>query len=150
METNVETNDVNEAVAETTPPAPERQTWFDLVLPLVLPITVIAIAVVGVMLGAYHHVFTKTDTGFAVVDIAAIVKAREAQFTALLSRPNVGDAERMQAYHLVSKIGPEIEGAINELQQECGCVILVKSAVIAGAPDRTGRLMDKLGIGTGE
>jgi hypothetical protein len=59
----------------------------------------------------------------------------------LLSRPNVSDEDREAAYLMVSRIGPAIERAVDRLQKECGCTIVVKSAVIAGAAeDLTPRL----------
>lgn len=98
-------------------------------------------------LAAYHFWLAKPEAGFAVVDIASIVKIKEAEFTALLSRPNVSDDDRRAAYQLVSRVGPDIEKAVEALQKECGCTILVKSAVIAGpAEDLTPRLKAMLGM----
>lgn len=99
------------------------------------------------LIAIYHFWLARPSAGFAVVDIASVVRVKEAEFTALLSRPEVSDKERMAAYQLVSRMGPEIERAVGELQKECACTIIVKSAVIAGAAeDLTPRLKEKLGI----
>jgi hypothetical protein len=75
------------------------------------------------------------------------VKIYELQFTQLIARPNVTDKEREEAYNLVSHVGPNIEKGIYVLQQQCGCVVLVKSAVLAGsAIDMTDDLKKILGI----
>ena len=108
-----------------------------------------AMLVTSAGIGAYHFLLGKPSVGFAVVDIASVVKVKEAEFTAMLSHPNVSDADRQAAYQLVSRIGPEIERAVGELQKECACTIIVKSAVIAGAAeDLTPRLKEMLGMTT--
>lgn len=109
-----------------------------------------ALLVVTVTLAAYHFWLAKPTAGFAVVDLASVVKIKETEFTTLLSRPNVSDEDREAAYLMVSRIGPAIERAVDRLQKECGCTIVVKSAVIAGpAEDLTPRLKAMLGMSTG-
>jgi len=111
-------------------------------------LTLMAALIISVgLIAIYHFWLARPSAGFAVVDIASVVRVKEAEFTALLSRPEVSDKERMAAYQLVSRIGPEIERAVGELQKECACTIIVKSAVIAGAAeDLTPRLKEMLGM----
>lgn len=131
-------------VASADAPA-DNKGWLDVVMPYVWGTG--ALASMGIMLAVYHFAFAPKEAAFAVVDLAAAVKVREAEFAQLLSGPNVGDRERQQAFHLVQNIGPEIEKAIQRLQKECECVIVVKSAVVAGpATDLTPRLLAHLGI----
>ena len=109
-----------------------------------------ALLVTTVTLAAYHFWLAKPTAGFAVVDLASVVKIKETEFTTLLSRPNVSDEDREAAYLMVSRIGPAIERAVDRLQKECGCTIVVKSAVIAGpAEDLTPRLKAMLGMSPG-
>lgn len=111
--------------------------WQPALLALLLSV---AITVAIVML--YHHRYAASGS-YATVDIGAIVKERETQFAALLSKPDVRDQDRQAAFRLVQKLGPEIERSVGVLQQECKCTILVKSAVIAGpAIDLTARLRE--------
>jgi hypothetical protein len=103
-----------------------------------------------VTLAAYHFWLAKPTAGFAVVDLASVVKIKETEFTTLLSRPNVSDEDRKAAYLMVRRIGPAIEHAVDRLQKDCGCTIVVKSAVIAGpAEDLTPRLKAMLGMSPG-
>ena len=142
----IKATDTQEIVVSELLPPLELTLWMSALL-----VMAISTMIAGLLIAGYHHFVAKRDAGFVVVDIASIVKAREVQFTELLSRPGVGDQERMQAYQLVSRMGPEIEKAIQELQKECACTIMVKSAVIAGPTrDLTGRLREMLGIGSGE
>lgn len=109
-----------------------------------------ALLVSTMTLAAYNFWLAKPTAGFAVVDLASVVKIKETEFTTLLSRPNVSDEDRKAAYLMVSRIGPAIEHAVDRLQKECGCTIVVKSAVIAGsAEDLTPRLKAMLGMSTG-
>lgn len=109
-----------------------------------------ALLVTTVTLAAYHLWLAKPTAGFAVVDLASVVKIKETEFTTLLSRPNVSDEDRKAAYLIVRRIGPAIERAVDRLQKECRCTIVVKSAVIAGpAEDLTPRLKAMLGMSTG-
>ena len=64
-----------------------------------------ALLVSTVTLAAYHFWLAKPTAGFAVVDLASIVKIKETEFTTLLSRPNVSDEDRKAAYLMVSRIG---------------------------------------------
>ena len=103
----------------------------------------VAISVAIVMY--YHHRYAASGS-YATVDIGSIVKERETQFAALLSKPDVRDQDRQAAFRLVQKLGPEIERGVGVLQEECKCTILVKSAVIAGpAIDLTSRLREIMG-----
>ncbi len=111
--------------------------WQPALLALLLSV---AITVAIVML--YHHRYAASGT-YATVDIGSIVKERETQFAALLSKPDVQDRDRQTAFWLVQKLGPEIERSVGVLQEECKCTILVRSAVIAGpVVDLTARLRE--------
>lgn len=97
-------------------------------------------------LTAYDLLF-RNNSKLATADLAEIVKIREIQFTALVNKLNVTDKERMEAWNLVNRIGPEIEKALDDVQQECGCTLVVKSAVLAGPQqDMTEALKAKLGL----
>ncbi len=86
------------------------------------------------LVAAYHFLVIKSlpSSDIGTVDIAALIKAKEAQFTDLLSRSNVTDADREAAYKLVSNIGPQIERAVTAVQKQCKCILIVRSAVLAG------------------
>jgi hypothetical protein len=101
------------------------------------------------MLGMYYwfmHVHHKSDT-IATINLSEVIKIQELKFSAMLARPGVTDKDRQDAYDMVSKLGPNIETAINTLQGRCGCTILVKPAVLAGAStDMTEDLKKLLGL----
>lgn len=96
---------------------------------------------------AIYHLNFKSASAIGTVDIAAIVKIKEQQFTELLSRSNTTDTDRQAAYSLVNSIGPDIERALEVVQKKCGCTLVVKNAVLAGsASDYTDMLKEQLGM----
>jgi hypothetical protein len=111
-------------------------------------IAFLAASLVGALsLGVYHWLSHQKSSPIATADIAEIVKIRELQFTRMLAKPNVTDKDRQEAYVLVSKVGPEIEAALDAIQKDCQCVLLVKSAVLAGeSRDMTEDLKRRLGL----
>lgn len=99
---------------------------------------------------AVYHLNFKPSSVLGTVDIAAVVKIKEQQFTELLSRSNTTDADRQAAYSLVNSIGPDIERALDIVQKKCGCTLVVKNAVLAGsANDYTDVLKEQLGMTKG-
>ena len=86
--------------------------------------------VCGSMLGAYHWMQKKTQIG--VVDVASILETSELMFTEMLTKPDVSDKDRANAYDLVKQTGPKVQAAIAQIQSECNCVLLTKAAVVAG------------------
>lgn len=99
---------------------------------------------------AVYHLNFKSPSVLGTVDIAAVVKIKEQQFTELLSRSNTTDADRQAAYSLVNSIGPDIERALDIVQKKCGCTLVVKNAVLAGsANDYTDVLKEQLGMTKG-
>lgn len=139
--------DTQPQLEEDAPEVTESGNRFSSIVTLAVG-SLVAVSALVLMFTLYHTRFVKPlASSFASVDIGAAVQRREAEFSALLAKPNAGDREREAAYRLVQTIGPEIEKAIGILQRECKCVILVKSAVVAGpAQDLTPRLLQLLGM----
>ena len=106
----------------------------------------LAIGCVGLTLGLR----AKPAMTLATVDLSAVIAAKEKEFTEVLSKPNLTDAQREQAYELVKAIGPQIDAALKALRLDCRCTLLTKGAVLsaeeADIPDLTALLKPKLGL----
>ena len=103
--------------------------------------------VCGSMLGAYHWMQKKSQIG--VVDVASILETSELMFTEMLTKPDVSDKDRANAYDLVKQTGPKVQAAIAQIQSECNCVLLTKAAVVAGnTSDFTPQAKAILGLDT--
>lgn len=106
-----------------------------------------ATALVG-SFAVYHQYFAVKPMRLAVLDINFILEAKELEFTSVLSRPGVTDADRKAALERVAKIEPELRRVVAEVRKECGCEILVKAAAISSEQilDVTGTVAARMQI----
>lgn len=97
---------------------------------------------------AYHLLQRRSATPpLATVDLQGVIEAKELQFTEIITKPGITDADRAQAYELVARIGSEVERAVEQLGEECECVVLVRAAVVGRSlPDLTESLRQKMGV----
>ena len=97
----------------------------------------LAFAICAAMLAAYHFLLPPTVAKFGRVDLTGIIAEQQRGFAELVSK---GEAER--AYDHAARTGKGLSQAVSALARECGCVILVADAVVAGAEDLTPRLRE--------
>lgn len=84
---------------------------------------------------------------FGVVDIAAIMAAKEKSFTALLLKPGVSDEEKKRAFAQIGEFGAELNAIMSRLPAECRCEVLNKAAYLGGnAIDLTPSIKKRLGL----
>jgi hypothetical protein len=83
---------------------------------------------------------------FATVDIRAIMGAKQKQVGAVLLKPSVTEEARKAALESASAYGNKVDVALNEILQECHCVLVSKELVVAGssARDYTPTILEKL------
>jgi hypothetical protein len=97
----------------------------------------IAFAVSTAMITAYHFLVPTPEPKFGRVNIAQVIEEQQRGFADLVAK---GDGQ--QAYDYAARTGKGLSQAVKALAQECGCVILVSDAVVAGAEDLTPRLRE--------
>ncbi|RTL56491.1 MAG: hypothetical protein EKK46_04600 [Rhodocyclaceae bacterium] len=68
-----------------------------------------------------------------VVDVAEVYRAKEAQFTLILTTAHSNE-ERQQAMTMAKAFAQRLPVALEELPKECGCLVLVKTAVAGAMP----------------
>lgn len=120
--------------------------------PLALSVVVNALLLLLALI-AYDQVARTRELRVAVVDVAAVYRWKEAQFTALLIQP--GSAAN--APQLAADFARRLPQALDEIATECQCLLLTR-AVLAGQPapaagsgagpvaDWTATLQQKLGL----
>jgi ribonuclease HII len=85
---------------------------------------------------------------YGVIDLKAVTEKREADFAALLTKPNVTDQDRAAAYDLVKQFAAHLDAAVKATREECKCTLMVKAAVISPdlntMPDYTDRVRKHL------
>ena len=115
----------------------------------------IAINLLLILLGliAYDHYARAGALRVAVVDVAAVYRWKEAQFTALLTEPRADTRAEATAPQLAAEFARALPQALADIAAECRCLLLTR-AVVAGPPeyvaadvaDLTATLKQKLGM----
>ena len=107
----------------------------------------VTVCLVASALMLYDHYRWKPQRTIATLDIESLVSAREMSIMGSLTRPETTDADRALAYDKLTGFGKELEDAIVQAGEACGCDILVRGAVIGrGARDLTDDVGARLGI----
>lgn len=102
---------------------------------------------------AYDRFARLRELRVAVVDVAAVYRWKEAQFTALLTQPGSDARVERNAPQLAAEFARVLPQALDEIAAECRCLLLTR-AVLAGPPehiavpvaDLTPTLKHKLGM----
>ena len=86
---------------------------------------------------------------FGTLDVAELYRLKEAQVAAVLVKRESGDAERILALQRATIFGAELGKLIDTLPEECGCLVLMRGAVLgSGAQlvDLTPAVRQRLGL----
>ncbi len=86
---------------------------------------------------------------FGTLDVAELYRLKEAQVAAVLVKRDSGDAERILAIQRAAVFGAELGKVIDILPEECGCLVLMRGAVLgSGAQlvDLTPAVRSRLGL----
>jgi hypothetical protein len=103
-------------------------------------------AIVLGTLAAYDHAVVRPAQLIGVVDVAEVYRQKEAEFTLILTRA-ASDGEREQAMRMARSFAQRLPLALEELPRDCGCLVVLKTAVAAPAPrtvDLTAHLRRKV------
>jgi hypothetical protein len=92
----------------------------------------VAITVAVAALAVYDRFIARSALIVGVVDIATVYRAKEAEFTRLITSAT-SDEERRLALEMARAFSRRLPAALAELPNECACLVVLKSA-IAGAP----------------
>jgi hypothetical protein len=120
--------------------------------PLALGVAINVLLIVLVVI-AYDQYARLRELRVAVVDVAAVYRWKEAQFTALLTQPGTDARTAPGAPQLAAEFARELPQALDDIAAECRCLLLAR-AVLAGPPehvaahvaDLTATLKQKLGM----
>lgn len=84
-----------------------------------------------------------------VVDIEQALAKQRARYLQIMSRPTTSDEEKVRATEFVKASTHRINTALGTMADECGCVLLIKPAVLqhekVGLVDYTSRLLELVG-----
>lgn len=108
--------------------------------------TSLALLAATALIAAYHHWIVRPSLRLGLVDVGEVYRLKEAEFTAIVTK-SASDAERERAMGLARAFAQRLPAALDELPVECGCLVMLKSAIAAPSPraiDLTAHLKAKL------
>lgn len=74
-------------------------------------------------------------TPFALVDLAAVVRRQQEASVALLADGSADQRARSAALASAQEFGKRLDQELVALSKECGCVLLMREAVVSGQLD---------------
>ena len=112
--------------------------------------SLVTLFVVAASLAAYDRWVLRPALVVGVVDVAEVYRAKEAEFTQILtktlSQPH-SEEDRQKALSMAKTFAQRLPAALDELPRECGCLVLLKTAVAGPTPntvDLTAQLRRKV------
>ena len=111
-----------------------------------LPNAALALLIVAAALAAYDRWVVRPGQMIGLVDVGEIYRQKEAEFTLLLTRAG-SDGERDKAFAMARRFSQRLPSALEELPRDCGCLVVLKSAVAGPTPrtlDLTAQLRRKV------
>lgn len=90
--------------------------------------------VVSAALTAYDRLVVRPALLIGVVDVAEVYRAKEAEFTQMLTKANSED-ERQKALFMARGFAQRLPLALEELPRECNCLVVLKAAVAGASPN---------------
>jgi hypothetical protein len=107
---------------------------------------VLALLIVLGTLAIYDRMVVRPSQLVGVVDVAEVYRQKEAEFTLILTKAGSED-EREKAFAMARNFSRRLPLALEELPRECGCLVVLKSAVAGPTPrtvDLTAQLRRKV------
>ena len=94
---------------------------------------VLTLLVVAAALLFYDRSVVRPAQRIGVVDVAEVYRQKEAEFTQLLTR-TPGEEDRQKALLMARAFAQRLPAALEELPRDCGCLVVLKSAVAGPTP----------------
>ena len=111
----------------------------------------VTLLVVAASLTAYDRWVLRPALVIGVVDVAEVYRAKEAEFTQILTKAlsqPASEEERQKALVMARAFAQRLPLALDELPRECNCLVILKTAVAGSTPntvDLTAQLRRKVG-----
>ena len=93
----------------------------------------LTLLVVAAALLFYDRSVVRPAQRIGVVDVAEVYRQKEAEFTQLLTR-TPAEEDRQKALLMARAFAQRLPAALEELPRDCGCLVVLKSAVAGPTP----------------
>ena len=110
----------------------------------------VTLLVVAASLTAYDRWVLRPALVIGVVDVAEVYRAKEAEFTQILTKAlsqPASEEERQKALVMARAFAQRLPLALDELPRECNCLVVLRTAVAGPTPntvDLTAQLRRKV------
>ena len=110
----------------------------------------VTLLVVAASLTAYDRWVLRPALVIGVVDVAEVYRAKEAEFTQILTKAlsqPASEEERQKALVMARAFAQRLPLALEELPRECNCLVILRTAVAGPTPntlDLTAQLRRKV------
>ena len=84
-------------------------------------------------LGLYDRMVVRPALIVGVVDVAEVYRAKEAEFTQMLTR-TASEEDRQKALLMARAFAQRLPLALEELPRDCNCLVVLKSAIAGPTP----------------
>jgi hypothetical protein len=99
----------------------------------ILVSAVLSVLIVAAGLALYDHTVIRPALVIGMVDVAEVYRAKETEFTQLLTRTTL-EEDRQKALLMARAFAQRLPVALEELPRDCGCLVVLKSAVAGPTP----------------
>ena len=109
----------------------------------------VSLFVVAVGIAAYHHIIRSPADRIGVIDVTEVYRLKEKEFTDLVTKAGASEIDKDKAMAGAEAFARALPQALEELPQECGCLVLLRNAIAANTPamiDLTPALKRKVGL----
>ena len=110
----------------------------------------VTLFVVAAAFTAYDRLVLRPALVIGVVDVAEVYRAKEAEFTQILTKAlsqPASEEERQKALVMARAFAQRLPLALDELPRECNCLVVLRTAVAGPTPntvDLTAQLRRKV------
>jgi plasmid stability protein len=107
----------------------------------------VTLFVVAASLTAYDRLVLRPALVIGVVDVAEVYRAKEAEFTQILTKAVSSEEDRQKALVMARAFAQRLPLALDELPRECNCLVILRTAVAGPTPntvDLTAQLRRKV------
>ena len=111
---------------------------------------VVTLFVVAAAFTAYDRLVLRPALIIGVVDVAEVYRAKEAEFTQILTKAlsqPASEEDRQKALVMARAFAQRLPLALDELPRECNCLVILRTAVAGPTPntvDLTAQLRRKV------
>jgi len=96
--------------------------------------SLLTLLVVSAALTAYDRLVLRPALVIGVVDVAEVYRAKEAEFTQILTKAS-SEEDRQKALFMARSFAQRLPVALEELPRECNCLVVLKAAVAGASPN---------------